>query len=215
MTKFYKFSLLLIVMYNKKMKSQGEIFGIALMFVVIIIGIIIYGQIKVLNPNNENDLKTDGKYSILAEGSLNSILKMSTGCEIERNKDRVLDLVNFCIENSYSSDNDPEVYCSDGISYPSCSHVLEILNSSLYGFFNSSLIGPMLFKLRIELPAEKNNILNTNLSNFGSFEYNGKIVNETGKNSYIKLKFKKAPSGIRSLDTAKREITFNLALYYQ
>ncbi len=203
----------------KTKKSQGEIFGIALMFVVIIIGILVYGKIKALNPDNSINEKTEGKYKILAEGTLNSILKMSTSCPIQRNQDRVLDLIDYCITNSYKNNPDPKVICYDenGIEKKmnSCSYVIEIFNSTLQTIFEKENLGEIPFKLSISLVSDKDSILNTNLTNFGNVTFRNKIINESGSNSYRKLGFKRAPSGLRTWATAKRNIDFELYLYYR
>ena len=202
-------------------KSQGEIFGIALMFVVIIIGILVYGKIQALHPNNNGNLETEGKYKVLAEGTLNSILKMSTGCEVERNKDRLVDLINYCIENSRSSYNDPSITCDVG-NRGSCSYAIELLNESLFGFLNTSVLGPIPFKMISYLDADSESLLNFNLTNFGEFKYKNKILIENthnpsfnGEISYRKAGYNRAPSGVMAWATAKRNIDFELYLYYR
>jgi len=192
-------------------KSQGELFGVALLFVVIVIGILIFSKIKSLDPNYNIDPKKDGKYKILAEGSLNTLLKKSTKCYVERNRDSVIDLVNYCVENSYGYEDDPIVICDDG-QKSSCSHVINIMNDTLYEFFNSTFLGPILFKLKITLPADPNAKINVNITNFGDYNYKNKIITES---NYRKNKFKKANSGLRSWATAKRNIKLELYLYYQ
>lgn len=195
-------------------KSQGEIFGIALMFVVIVIGILVYGKIKALHPDNSIDEKTLGKYKILAEGTLNSIIKLSTSCPIQRDQDKVLDLIDYCVENSYPSNPDPDVTCGE-VEKPSCSYVKEIFNDSLNTIFNNSNLGNIPYKLIVNLDADPTSILNFNLTNFGNVTFRGKVINETGKNSYLSMGFKRAPSGLRTWATAKRNIDFQLYLYYK
>jgi len=199
-------------------KSQGEIFGIALMFVVIIIGILVYGKIQALHPNNTGDLQKEGKYKVLAEGTLNSILKMSSGCEVERGKDRLIDLINYCVENSRTTYNNPSIVCDVG-DRGSCTYAIELLNKSLYGFLNTSVLGPIPFKMISYLDADDTSLLNTNLTNFGEFKYKNKFLVEknplAGQISYRKAGFNRAPSGVRTWATAKRNIDFELYLYYK
>ncbi len=202
-------------------KSQGEIFGIALLFVVIIIGVLIYGKIQALNPDNSVDEVKEAKYKVLAEGTLNSILKMSTGCFIERNNDKLVDLINYCVENSRMTYNDPEVDCGDLGVKNSCSFAKELIGSTLHGFLDSDVLGPIPYKLIVTLPSDRSDILNENYSNFGEFMYGDKILVETNeegdenKITYREAGFNRAPSGIRGWSTSKRNIDFELYLYYR
>lgn len=211
------------ILYSKlsMKKSQGEIFGIALLFVIIIIAIIIYGQIKASNPDESIDLIYKGKYGILAETTLDTLLKTSTGCVVERNRDRIIDLVSYCQENSFFADADPQIYCegnyfgADG-DYPSCSTVINILNETLDNLFNSSdsALGHIVYNLTISVPSSPDSILGSvSLDNFNSISITGG-GNLNSKN-YYRYGFKKAPSGLRSLPTANRNVDFELYLFFK
>lgn len=195
-------------------KSQGEIFGIALLFVVIIVGVIIYGQIKTLSPEDQNEKSQKReKYEVLAAGSLDSILSMSTGCEVERGKDTLTDLIKFCEYTYYGED--PQIMCKNGVSYGACAKTLDILNQTLNRLYNNSEgngIGQMPFKLEIYTTNNADSKLNTNISNFNNFKYKSVIITE---NNYSKNGFNKAPSGLRTIPTAKRNVNFELSLYFR
>lgn len=195
-------------------KTQGEIFGIALLFVIIIVGVIIYGQIKTLSPINENEkAQKEEKYKVLAAGTLDSILSMSTGCEVERGKDSVVDLIKFCEYTYYGED--PKITCNDGGTYAACAKTIEILNTTLYGLYNNSEgkgIGQMPFKLEIYTTNNPDSKLNVNLTNFDNIKYKSVTLTQ---NNYSKNGFNKAPSGLRTVPTAKRNVNFELALYFR
>jgi len=195
-----------------KKRSQGEIFGLALMFVVIIIGIIVYAKIKAINGVDETNTKIEGEYKILAEGTLNTILKVSTECYVERNKDSVKDLINFCLANEYSG-IDAEITCN-GVSRQSCDYAKEILNNTVYKLFNSSEgIGNIPFELKIDIPANEETLLsNVTFTNFNDFEYKGQTINQSNRR---KFRYKRAPSGLITWPTAHRAIEFELYLYYR
>lgn len=196
-----------------KKRSQGEIFGLALMFVVIIIGIIVYGKISALSDLENEDLQVEGEYKILSEGSLNTILKVSTGCYVERDKDSVKDLINFCLENEYAGE-DPYISCENNYEYKACEKVNIILNETLFKLFNSSDgVGNIPFKLTMDVPANSETLLsNKTFTNFGQFNYKNKILTEDNRRKYA---FKRAPSGLISWSTAQRAIEFELYLYYR
>lgn len=200
---------------KKHMKTQGEIFGIALLFVVIIIGIIVYSQYRALsNVSNENSQQNE-EYKILAEGTLNTILKMSTGCKVEAKVDSVEKLIDYCLENdNFYSDIDPQIECS-GITKNACAYSLYLLNTTLLHFFNdsSTAITNTPYKLVITIPANSNTFLsNKNISNLGSYNYKDTIINDTNLWDYG---YKKAPSGEVSWATSERDIHFEFFLYYR
>lgn len=195
-----------------KKKSQGEIFGIALMFVIIIIGIIVYAQIKKLNPDNAGDELQEGKYKILSEGTLNTVVKLSTGCYVERGKDTVQDLINYCLENSFSGNN-PRFRCSPTNQVYACDESIDILNDTISELFNNKL-GGIPYLLLIDTPANPTSRLhNKTITNFGSIQTpDGNIITE---DNYRRLGYKRAPSGLKTWSTAQRNINFELYLYYK
>lgn len=194
-------------------RSQGEIFGIALLFVIILVGILLYTQIKALDPNRDGDLQQDGEYKLLAESTLNTILETSTGCYVERGRDSVQDLINFCMEYSYSG-SDPTYRCEfSSTPIRACEHSIKVLNDTLYSLFNTSTIGAIPFELQIYVPANNQSIMHgTQLSNFGEVKTGSSVVD---KENYRGLGFKRAPSGLRTWATAQRNIDMELYLYYR
>ncbi len=203
-------------------KSQGEIFGVALLFVVIIVAIIIFGQIKIFSPQDmgEKSQKSE-KYQEVAAGTLDSILSMSSGCEVERGKDTIYDLIEFC-ENNYDT-TDPVISCVDeSTEFGACEKTIKVLNNTLFTLFNNTNkdkgVGQMPFKLIIStddtsLVQKK---LVGNLTNFGTFKYkiNGNVETITELN-YAKLGYNRAPSGLSTKNTAKRNINIELWLYFR
>ena len=202
-------------------KSQGEIFGIALLFVVIIIGVLIYSQIKALTPDNDADLDNKYKNELLAQTSLETILKTSSKCNVDGGSgyDSVQELINTCLARAYSN-NDVRLECPErGDSFGNiwvCAEAISILNESLYSLFgneSSSLVKYNPFLLEIDLPNDVSSALtSTEITNFGNFSYRGKIINES---NYRKYGFKKASSDLKPWATAQRSIKMTLAIYYR
>lgn len=192
-------------------KSQGEIFGIALMFVVIIVGILIYGQVKsVIDVGEENDEKKY-RYEVLADGMMNTMLKMSTGCNAFRNQDKIEDLIFYCEYRWDYSEPDPEITCKNGDIENSCSLIIDTLNATLLNLLNESNIGPIPYKLVVSAPNDESS-LNLNMSNFGSYKYRGIVITE---DNYLKNGFKRVSSGPRKVQTSRRNVDFELFLYYR
>ncbi len=199
-------------------KSQGEIFGIALLFVVIIIGVIVYAKIQSVNDVRSEDSEQEAKYKILSESSINSLIKVSTSCQVERDRDTLKDLINFCLENEYAG-NDPEIECGDGIGVVrACSYAINIMNQTLFKLFhtnssqNASLV-PILFDLNVDVLSNRQTFFtNKSFNNFNVYTYKNVPINE---NNLFKYGFKRAPSGLVQWSTAQRNIEFSLYLYYR
>lgn len=188
------------------------------MFVLLVLGIIIYSQIKALDPNRDVDLKIEEEYRLLAQTTLNTILKTSTSCSVERGQDSIQDLINYCLDMSFSSGSDPVLICDNGEEIGSCSYSKELINRTLLNLFGGNstdfnLIGNIPYYFYIEIPQRVDNSYNDFYStNFNRFTYRGQIVNETNLNS---LKYKRAPSGLYAWATSQREVLVNLHLYYR
>jgi hypothetical protein len=207
--------------FKFKKKGQGEIFGIALMFVVIVVGVIIFSQIKAISPDKDLEEVTKTKYRILAQSSLETILKTSSGCNIDggSGEDTVKDLINVCLARSYGN-NDVQAMCDiddDGFedTIEICAHSIKLLDDALYNVFNGSdaLIANIPFFLEIELESNTQTVLTSeNITNFGDYTYKGTVIDES---NYRKYKFKKASSGLKPWATAQREIKVVLALYFR
>jgi hypothetical protein len=202
---------------KKKSKSQGEIFGVALLFVIIIIGFIVFTQIKATKDFDNHDPKQEGKYEILAKGTLNTILKTSTGCYVERHSDSIKDLINYCLENdNYYADIDPEIQCGSE-TYNACEHAITLINYTLRNLYNDSdspvSLGNIPYKMHMDLPSNQNTYLsNKTFTNLCDFEYKGNQICEEDLSKYG---YKRVPSGLISFPTSDRNIKFELFLYYR
>ncbi len=198
-------------------RAQGEIFGIALVFVILVLGIVIFSQIQTLSPKEQVDIVQDEKYDIISEGSLNSILKLSSGCYVERNRDSVRDLINFCLENSFSG-FDPDIECKIDGSFEiksACSYSLELINNSLKSIFTVGNVARIPYDLIVDVPRNDDSLLNLKniepLNNFGNFTFNDELL--TSEN-YRKFGLKRVSSGLKTWPTAQGNIEFELRLYY-
>jgi len=198
-------------------KSQGEIFGIALLFVVLIFGIILYGQFKALNPDSKIDDLKKNNHKILAEGTLNTLLKKSTGCYTQRERDSVIDLIEYCLYNYNSYNTRVELTCLDGDEagqiIDACSYPKEILKKDLDAIFNNTKNFQKPYFLSIDIPSFSDSPYSKiNITNFNDFQFKNNLVNST---TYRKLGFSKAHSGLFSYPTSFKNIDFELSIYYR
>ena len=210
----------------KSFKSQGEIFGVALMFVLIVLGLIIYSQVKSLDPQREELSQQEEEYKILAQTTLNTLMKSSSGCVTRGDEDSIKNLINLCIDNSYRN-TDTDVQCDTGEEM-ACKHAKFLISSKLNRFFNTTqnssgdeikpLIGEIPFYISFELPDKKDFTLihGFNYSNHKTFyENTSELSFEDSEKELRKLGYKRAPSGLYTWATSKREFNINLYLHYK
>lgn len=195
-----------------KKKSQGEIFGIALLFVVIIIGVIIYGQFQAVKPDRNLDVKKEAEYLILAQSTLNSIKKISTGCQIDSSTDSLEALVSYCMDNSRTQTTNPKIQCGSE-EKDSCSYSIEIINKTLFNLFgnNSPIIGNIPFSVTISTPFYQHRILNGTYENLDQIKFRGEILT---LENYLQNGFRRVSSGREIIPTQKRAVELILNLYY-
>ncbi|MCA9486827.1 MAG: hypothetical protein H6500_00840 [Candidatus Woesearchaeota archaeon] len=197
-----------------KKRGQGEIFGIALLFVIIVLGIIIYTQIKLVSPQTQENLQTEKEYKILAQSTLNTMLTVSTGCVVERDDESLKDLINYCIAMSSSSSSDPELVCKEG-TVSSCTHAKAVSKASLDTLFTgeNAIIGNIPYELTFTMPDYLTHSLgNLTISNFDEISVKGITLT---KDNYRKLGYKKTPSYPAAWATADSDMRVQLYLYYK
>ena len=225
MTRFIKYRISNIFMLNKTDKAQGEIFGIALFFVIIILAIIIFSKFSVVNSDDEDNFK-GGKYKIMAEGSINTILSMETGCVVERGKSTLKDLMLYCLENSYGS-SDIDITCDSGTEH-ACEYSKALINETLYNAFNSTTskgLGMIPFEFKMDIPAnQESKFANNSFSNIRGFTFtqNRKpttipmILDQEQAGRKLRANgYNLVSSGLISWATAQRPIEMELQIYYR
>lgn len=212
---FIKVYLYYKIKLKRNNRSQGEIFGIALMFVLIILGIIVYGQISSLSPDRDEESAEGLKYTLLAQTALDTIREMSTGCYVERNKDSVSDLIDYCISNSFG-DTDPVIECDHGEEM-ACEYSARIIDSTLSKLFvntadSDAVIGEIPYTFSIELDYDGASLNGLILTEEGS---KTEEENEVRKNELRKDRYQRASSGIYVWESSYREVFVDLNLYYR
>ena len=194
-------------------RAQGEVFGIALFFVVLIIGIIIFATISSMSPDTEVDSFTQRQYSLLATDALNSIKKMSTECEIERGRNSVEDLMRYCFETARSVEDDPLVVCN-GDERPACEYSLHLINESLHKFFgeDDALVVSIPFSLSFDAHFEHEVYSNTTLTNVEDFDMS---LDRSDSDHYLRRGYVRENAGFDIISTRRREVEFVFDVYHR
>ena len=183
-------------------KTQGEIFGIAILFVIIIIAVLIYAQIDNLTPKRDVVSFSQSQNKILVDGVLQTIMKVSTTCESERGKNSLEDLFEYCLKDLNSKIRGCENSCQNAVNY---------INTSLKNLFENKTIGEKLYFLEIDRKIDtQTGLKDINITNSKKIKFRGKDINFTQAQ---KLGFSKVPSSYTI--TAKRGIEFRLYILYR
>ncbi len=198
-------------------KGQGEIFGIALFFVVLIVGIIIYSNIQLLQTSTDEDSFESRQYEILSADALNALKKMSTSCSVEQNKDSLEDLIRYCFDYASTSQSYPTIVCDDGVERNACEYSFEILNSSLQKLFHNTsskaLVAPIPFSLLITNPEfEHVTWHNKTISNVENF---GLSLNRSNESFYLRKQYNRENAGFDIITTGRRSVELTFDVYYR
>lgn len=202
-------------------RSQGEIFGIALFFVVIIIGVIVYANFQAIEQSGETEEFEEKQFEILSADSINGLKKMSTNCEVEQNRDALEDVIRYCFDNARSDEDDPIIECeqeSGGtVEKSACSYSYEILNTSLHNLFNEdsdeALVAPIPFSLELTNPSfEHEQWHNRTITNLGDF---GLSLNRSKGNFYLDEEYRRNNAGFDVITTGRREVELTFDIYHR
>ena len=208
-------------------KSQGEIFGIMLFFVIIIIGILISTQLKLFSTDRESDSFEKNRNNELAKGVLKTILDSNTNCNIDKRGNKLEDIIDYCIEYYKPNTNtDPEVTCeiekNDGTTSEeekaSCDLALTKITQSLKNIFKETnppspppLLGERYYSLEIEvLDAEIKELENEQCKELNHLPNSPQECNKN-----YRLPGYNRASTSRQIETSKETVEFRLFIYYK
>jgi hypothetical protein len=199
--------------------GQGEIFGLALVFVILILGIVIYGKYKALHPDIQKNVFKDSQMDVLAKNTLTSVRYLSTGCDLDSEDDSLQNLLAYCFDFTTSeSGSNPQIDCGGPTTVNACEYAIEVFNTTLQTFFrknttlDKTIIAPLPFSLtfyndRFPLVGVHNVTL-TNIEDFGL------SLNESNSSYYLKKRWKKANGGFLIIPTTKRPVELLFDIYY-
>jgi hypothetical protein len=220
-------------------KAQGEIFGLALVFVLLIFGVVIYGQIQASKPTFNEDSLTSAKYKILSENTISSLKKLSTPCSVQTGKNTLSDLMRYCMEFADNTQQDPELQCdtdNDEIieNVPICAYAFETMNKSIQSLLNKGTgIGEFPFSLHIFANGLEHEIWHerviTNINDTDNAVSSGlslpllvsskKIdyisLNKSNSKYYLKNGYSRVNAGKDELTSGSKSLDFELNIYYR
>ena len=199
------------MVFNQK-KFQAEIFGVALFFVIILVGFLVFLKFSDLGNSSYEKKFNEDKYKILSSSTVNFILEKDTGCYVDKISNSVKNVINYCIQNSYKG-SDEEIECKKE-NFKSCQHSIDLINKSLRDIYSKDIVAEIPYRLEISVPDKKSNLLhNQNFTNLGEFKtINGD--NLTLEN-YRQKGYKRQSSGLINWITDRKQVKMVLYLYYK
>jgi hypothetical protein len=222
---------------NYSKSGQGEIFGLALVFVLLIFSVIIYGQIQASKPTFNEDSLTTTKYKILSENTISSLKKISTPCSVQTGKNTLSDLMRYCMEFADNTQHDPELQCDLGngdVDVPICTYAFETLNKSIQGLLTKNGgIGEFPFSLHIFANGLEHEIWHerviTNINDtdtrsslglslplfISSKEIDYISMNRSEPNYYQNQGYSRVNAGKDELTSGSKSLDFELNIYYK
>lgn len=195
--------------------SQGEIFGIMLFFVLIIIGFLLYSQFKIVYSSEEQDIILENEYKILVESTMQQIKNTQIQC-FKDTQISTIDLLDYCVENTGISFSEYEIDCSpQPYIIETCETLVNSINSSLHQLFNGStpLHSQKPFEFKI-LPSNslKYSHLNVTLTNMHYFNLS---TNSSDPNYYLRKKYQKISSDFENIPTNQGKFELELSFYHK
>ena len=200
-------------MKQKSKKSQGEIFGIMIFFVLLIIGFLLYSQFKVVYTSQEQDTILQEEYKILVDSTMKTLKEYEIQC-FSNSKISTIDLLQYCVDNTGISSFEHQLSC-DNFKINSCKTLLNTVDSLLHTFFNSSsaLHSQKPFEFTI-IPSNeiKYSHLNVTLSNIKYFNIS---TNSSNSSYYLRQGYSKISSDFENIPTNQGTFELELIFYHK
>lgn len=204
-------------MYKKR--SQGEIFGIMIFFVLLIIGFLLYSEFKVLYSVDEQDVILESEYKLLADSVTQQIKNLEIQCFRDSNID-VIELLDYCVDNTGLSYNEYSLTCSvtSTGTIQTCQGFKNIINDSLHTYFNGTSSTPPIhsskpFTFRVIPNSDvKYSHLNVTFSNLKDFNLSEDVTNP---DYYLRKGYNKISNDLENIPTNQGSFEFEFSFYHK
>ena len=188
-------------------KSQAEIFGLALFFVILFLAIIIFSAVS-SKKDTYLTYQKDLEFDLLGTNTLEALLQKDVNCEISRSNNNLRELLRICVR-----DPDETLTCQSGQKNP-CQYAKEILKNSASKLFEKSdaVLVNVPYQLTLQLKEDKNHKVNFNITNLKKYKYLNKT--RITRRNYRSYKFQRKTS-TSSIKTTKRQLNVFLEIFYR
>lgn len=208
------------VIFNDSSKSQGEIFGIMLFFVILILGFFLYSEFRTVFSIQEQDAILISEGEIIAQSMIEHLKTLRIQCY----EDRIVDgnrLLNLCVDHTGLTNREHNITCqihNPSVEIEVCSTFLNLMNSSLHILFNGTsdiepLHSPKAFTLRV-IPSNdiRYSHLNVTIDNLHEYDLS---LNRSEDNYYLRRGYSRVSSEFQNIPTNQGRFEFELSFYYK
>lgn len=200
-------------------RSQGEIFGIMIFFVLIIVGFLLYSQFKIIYSVEEQDIILESEYKLLADSVTQQIKNSQIKCFRDSQID-VIELLDYCVENTGLSFDEYTLNCPPPISASinTCQAFRNVINDSLYAFFNGTSSIPPIHSSKpftfTVIPSNdiKYSHLNVTFSNLKDFNLS---TNPTDSNYYLREGYSRISNDLENIPTNQGSFELEFSFYHK
>ncbi|MFT4244165.1 MAG: hypothetical protein ACMXYB_01775 [Candidatus Woesearchaeota archaeon] len=201
-------------------KSQGEIFGIMLFFVILILGFLLYSEFRNVFTVQQQDAILISENEIIAQSMIEHLKTLRIECYNSRIMDGT-GLLNLCVDNTDLIQKEISITCEKGnppLELKVCSTFLNLINTSLHSLFNGTseqnpLHSPKAFALRV-IPSNdiRYSHLNVTMDNLQEFELS---LNPSDENYYLRKGYSRVSNEFQNIPTNQGRFEFELSFYYR
>lgn len=215
------FKLPLTCLNNKKLaanttKSQGEIFGVMIFFVLLILGFYFYSQYQAVYSVEEQDSVFKAETEILVNSVMEQVKRTEIECFTNRGFSGV-DLLQSCVDNTGSAFSEYNISCTNPVhTIEVCEAFTNMINTSLYEFFNGTNGNPAIhssrpFYLQI-IPSSEIRYSHLNKS-FDNLEANNLSLNTSSDNYYLRKGYSRISVDLQNIPTNQGKFEFELSFF--
>lgn len=201
---------------NNMNKSQGEIFGVMIFFVLLILGFYFYSQFQAVYSVDEQNSVLQAETEILVESVMQHIKTTEIQCYSNRGLDGV-ELLQRCVDNTGTAFSEHNISCTTpSYEVEVCQAFTNMINSSLHQLFNGSSSQNPLHSSRafVFTIIPSNDVRYSHLNkSFDNLDTYNLSLNSSESNYYLKEGYSKISTDFQNIPTNQGRFEFELSFF--
>lgn len=196
--------------------SQGEIFGVMIFFVILILGFYLYSQFQAIYSVDEQNSILETETEILVESVMDHIKTAEIQCFSNRGIDGI-DLLQYCVDNTGITLSEYNISCTiPSYEIETCQAFRNLINSSLHQLFNGTSTNSALHSSRpfmfTIIPSNdiRYSHLNRTFTNLAAYNLS---LNSSDENYYLREGYSKISTDFQNIPTNQGRFEFELSFF--
>ena len=201
---------------NYTNKTQGEIFGVMIFFVLLILGFYFYSQFQAVYSVDEQNSILETESEILVESVMQHIKTAEIQCYSNRGLSGI-ELLQRCVDNTGIAFSEHNISCTaPSYEVEACQAFKNLINSSLYQLFNgtssqNSLHSSRAFLFTI-IPSDDVRYFHLNKS-FNNLDSYNLSLDSSDENYYLREGYSKISTDFQNIPTNQGRFEFELSFF--